>query len=400
MLYRNVRCEFDRKALAVSVERARKAFYVGPLSRIGIRDVPYKTGTSAGFGYSGTKGEDGNWDKAVKIADGLLSGGQVCRTPCVAYARGHFGTSDEPKTRLVWGFPFHQTLIEGMYAQPLIKAYLSSTRHPMVFGHTSSYIGAKMNEARLSGFVQMTDFSRFDASIQPFLLGIAFDVLFANFPNMDPVHRNLIEKYFVTTPIQFADGERYLKYTGVPSGSYFTQLVDSVVSFIVAHYALLRQGVNPDLVLVLGDDSLVATKSAVDIESYQSAVSELGISISQDKSKWNSSKEVHFLGHYLSNNGALSRPFIETLDRLVFVERPRDFTFGESIARCLGHYVDSGDPRALALAYRLHWRALQRRPSEVTQRDVWYVRGTGWQEWVGPIGENLFAFEPGLLLEH
>lgn len=400
MMYKTQELHYHPLVFAKAVTKAYEAFSLNPLSRIGVREVPFKANRSAGYGYVGNKGAQGNYEKAIKLADGLLGSKKVCRVPCMAYARGHFGTTDKPKTRLVWGFPFHQTLIEGMYAEPLLRGYLSSNTHPMVFGHTSSYVAAKMNEAKLNGFVQMTDFSGFDSSIQPMLIRIAFDILFSNFIDVNPSHRELIEKYFICTPIMFSDGERYQKAVGVPSGSYFTQMVDSIVSYIVAQYSSLMAGCKPALVLVLGDDSLVSTRFPLSTKAYRDAALELGITVSDEKSIYNSAKEIHFLGHWLSDSGVLVRPFSESLQRLIFTENHNDFNFSESIERCMGHYVDSGDFGALALAYRLYLRAISRgRFSEVEGRN-WNVRFTGYQSALGVQSEQLFSFEPSLLVDH
>lgn len=398
-LYENVHLNYDPVLLGEAVSRAREAFKVGPLEHIGVRQVRYKDSSAAGYGYQGKKGDGCNRERALKLCDRLLGHKSHTRTPCMAYARGHFSTREEPKTRLVWGFPFHQTLIEGMYAQPLIDAYLSSPKHPMVFGHTSSYVAAKMNTAVNRGFVQMTDFSGFDSSIQPVLIDCAFDVLFANFPDYNVHHREMIQRYFVCTPIIFADGERYQKNVGVPSGSFFTQLVDSVVSFIVAHYCCLRQGQNPSLVLVLGDDSLVSTPSQVSIKGYKDSALELGIRVSNEKSLFNSTKYVHFLGHTLSDGGVLVRPFQESLERLIFTERYEEHTFMDSIQRCMGHYVDSGHAGALTLAFLLYHRAHERNRSHEVNGMNWDVRGTGYQMALG-VAEPIFGFSESLLIDH
>lgn len=44
---------------------------------------------------------------------------------------------------------------------------------------------------------------------------------------------DIIVDYIIHTPIRFADGERHVKHSGVASGSYFTQLIDSIVNYIV-----------------------------------------------------------------------------------------------------------------------------------------------------------------------
>ena len=63
-------------------------------------------------------------------------------------------------------------------------------------------------------------------------------------------------EHFIDTPILMPDGELWLAKTGVPSGSYFTQIIDSIINHIVITFCQLKTYGRHFNTYVLGDDSL------------------------------------------------------------------------------------------------------------------------------------------------
>lgn len=52
---------------------------------------------------------------------------------------------------------------------------------------------------------------------------------------------NYIEEYFINTPLLLSNSEAWQKSAGIPSRSYFTQLVSSIVNCIIINYAFAKE---------------------------------------------------------------------------------------------------------------------------------------------------------------
>jgi hypothetical protein len=251
--------------------------------------------------------------------------------PCVAYHRVQHGDTG-PKTRLVWGYPLSMTLLEAQFAAPLIEAFLSR-QSPMAFGCRKVDLVARMIPVTRAETVLALDYSKFDSSVHAKLIVMAFNVLGTWFSaEAKKVGRwDKIVHYFIHTPILMADGYVYRKHSGVPSGSFFTQLVDSVVNYFAMQYISARLGVAMDG-LVLGDDSLFSVasegadwlrKGPLGLWKCASVVLELGLRVNVDKSRvylGRSREAVHFLGHTWSR-GYPHRVERDIVRRAVYPER-------------------------------------------------------------------------------
>lgn len=244
--------------------------------------------------------------------------------PCVAYRRVQHGDNG-PKVRLVWGFPQSQTLLEARFAAPLIERFLNF-RNPIAFGLNKMSLAGRMQRLRNSGVKYGFDFSGFDTSIHPKLIVHAFKILGTHF-RMNEEEASCYDRvihYFIHTPIVMPNGNIYTKHHGVPSGSYFTQLVDSIVNFIAVQYATIRlTGVPVDIdkILVLGDDSIIGLHSYTDVHLWKQAFSELGLNMSLEKSGiFRGNEDVYFLGHSW-HGGFPSRREEEIAKRLCFPEQ-------------------------------------------------------------------------------
>lgn len=402
----------DPKVLARAISHARMAFRIPKIRRHRVHQVPFKSGSAAGLGYRGKKGEHGNHLIACDRARKVISSRHSCKVPCMMATRGHFGTPDDPKTRLVWAYPFEMTLIEGMYAEPLIRAYLQHQSSPMTVGRSSLKIAADMHECMQRGTPYGLDFSKFDSSIRAELIYAAFDILFEQFEEVAPVHRKIIVDYFINTPLALPDGVIVRKRKGVPSGSYFTQMIDSVVNYIAVWYMVLRQNPasRPLNLQVLGDDSMFAVRGKLDKHAAVNAASELGLTLNMEKTFWghdSSSGHLTYLGHHVKG-GILTRPLEETIERLLFVETNKKTTPSESAERGLGHYIDSAGQLPLKKVLEVlnfeYWVTLKGYQSFDWQYKPIHkigksYRTTGFEEWIGTFIPRV-KFDESLLIVH
>jgi len=255
-----------------------------------------------------------------------IASGKRRPDPCVAYHRTQHGANG-PKTRLVWGYPQSMTMLEAVFAVPLLERF-KSIRTPMAFAMHRHQLAARLVPVRNSGVRLGLDFSGFDSTIHPRLIDVAFLILKTHFaPMSDDVSQvwKGIVHYFIHTPIIMPDGKLYVKHQGVPSGSFFTQMVDSVVNYLAIQYCALRATGKPiqrDKLMVLGDDSILGWDEYVPVSSFARFAGEIGLVVNVEKSHLSRNCDpFKFLGHDWKR-GIVDRPQEDIALRLVYPERP------------------------------------------------------------------------------
>jgi hypothetical protein len=211
------------------------------------------------------------------------------------------------------------TFAEGMFAMPLIERYLT-LKGP--YGLWINYSRGDMrwiigHRKHASLKWVGLDWSSFDVYPPPWLIRDAFSILRENL-NFNryqvrgaPTHAEslprlwkAIVKYFIETPIRLPDGEVLKKRCGIPSGSYFTNLIDSIINCIVCHavFMELGYGYSQQARWFMGDDGLLLTNSDVNLELVAGkARSMFGFELNLTKSEVG--EEVNFLGYRMTKVG-------------------------------------------------------------------------------------------------
>lgn len=307
----------------------------------------------------------------------VKKGDAVSPPDCRVLYRAHLNKDGvEPKLRAVYGYGTTITLMEACFALPLIEGYKKSVT-PIAYGYDMAVGGAMRLRKDLQGYTEFScfDFSSFDKTVSAQLIDIAFDVLsynldlsrYRNFgtPNATEQLRvfNYVKDYFINTPLRMHDGTRYIKKGGVPSGSYFTQLVDSVVNWIVLNYAIRKTHGNVKFgIKVFGDDSVIYTKSHIVVDAVCSVVEEAGMKINKAKSlQSHNINDVEFLGFRLIDGF----PFRKTKKWLEAVYHPEwpDECWDDFASRILGlFYANCGVNRDFSDMCR---RVLEIRPFKI-----------------------------------
>lgn len=271
------------------------------------------------------------YDIKMKVHNMKYRIGKRDRVPCTAAARTCISKTD-PKFRLIWVYPAHWTYAEGMFAMPLIHSYLEK------YGTYGIWIKYAKDHARVLKRKRTSkrhqwlglDWNGFDATIPAWLIKDAFQILRSNLdfsgyqdygvpthPYTLPNLWDAIVKYFIDTPIKLPSGKVEVKHQGVPSGSYFTSMVDSVVNCIVMHYLLAKLHIKykREAFWVVGDDSLTCVCSPVDLEKLaQLALETFGLELNTSKSELG--EEVSFLGFKISKIGRPLADFDKLLGQL------------------------------------------------------------------------------------
>lgn len=222
--------------------------------------------------------------------------------PAVAYARSY----PNNKTRLVWGLSLHAVLLEATYARPLIQRFLSVYGN-MTIGMWSRELGDRLSATMTKRYVYTLDYSTYDATIAKIFILKAFKILSTWFrpEDLKRMHWDKMVHNFIYCPLVLPDGCVYYgKNHGVPSGSYFTSMIDSIVNVAVIMAVSKKFGlhVDPKRVFVLGDDSIFCSYTYVDkIQIATWVQKQYGITINAEKaviSDLRICKVYQYLGKY------------------------------------------------------------------------------------------------------
>ena len=199
--------------------------------------VDFKPSTAAGYGYIGSKIENhslavSNAYKAIR--DFHFYRNEYTFVPFKAFARSQLALRANPKIRHIWAPPFHTIFIESLMAEPLIKQY-TLRESPFyigkdMFASMPADISKAFHEPDVH--VYCIDLSCFDANVNTWFKEQAFDIIFGLVKIIDETSADYVRQCFMKTPIIMPDGKLYYSTTGVPSGSMFTQLVDSIVNLL------------------------------------------------------------------------------------------------------------------------------------------------------------------------
>nr|QIJ70086.1 RNA-dependent RNA polymerase [Vandelay partiti-like virus] len=341
------------------VRDAFKAFQVEKVHPIHLNDLPQLTSdtdnSSPGLpwrdrGYATKRSvlDDRDAFQSVRKFWHRIKEGECMKAPdCSAFVRAHLVKSGETKVRTVWGYPATISFQEACFAKPLIEEY--KRQGPIAYGYETAKGGCRkiLNEFCHYKYFLSSDYKSFDKTIPAWLIRIAFDILTFNIDFTEyceygvPVSRKLYQAwlfcidYFINTPIRLCNGERYRKRKGVASGSYFTQMIDSIVNWIVTTYALRSMGLTVDKIMVMGDDALAAVSGHVDLKLFAEFAQECGMYVNIEKTQFSEClNDIKFLGYKINGGSPLKDPK-ELWAALRFPERP-DRCFDDFVSRAYG----------------------------------------------------------------
>lgn len=272
----------------------------------------------------------------------------IVTNPYIALTRSQVGTlsdmciyvrptTDEGvfkwKTRLVWCGSAETTLFESQYARPLIN-YLSSWANIAMGKHPVEVRSQALAIGNMSYWWSI-DYSKYDSTVQSWLIKEAFDIFKEFFD--EEYHREIdfCCHDFINSKILMPDGKIWVTNKGIPSGSYFTQLVGSVCNALMLitylssvvgadEQALRNQFTAHNGKLAfscLGDDNLFGFTRNLDFEALRSYFREnFGIAI-DDKSKCDMGKRGDRPA-YLKRKWSVHGEFRDEVDLLLNLLHP------------------------------------------------------------------------------
>ncbi|APG78172.1 RdRp [Beihai picobirnavirus 7] len=274
-----------------------------------------KNSTNSGLPYYTKKG------KVKEIYSTMQSPLLSRKDPCVMFTR----TQEQRKTRTVWGYPMADTLREMQYYEPILGYQRKLNWRNSLSGPDA--VNRKMSDLVTKAissdqYLLSIDFSAYDASVKTTLQKASFDY-FKSLYQAD-YHEEIddIATRFNTiglvTPDGIIDGPH-----GVPSGSTFTNEVDSVAQYLIA----TEYGLSSDNFDIQGDDGAYVVSDPDSLKDY---FRKYNLVVNDDKSYISKDYLIYLQNLYHKDymrDGIIGGiyPTYRALNRIVYLERFTDF---------------------------------------------------------------------------
>jgi hypothetical protein len=178
------------------------------------------------------------------------------------------------------------------------------------------------------GYWYSLDYSSFDQSISSWLIRDAFEIIRDAFKSPDDELFDVIVHDFIHKDFVTKDGWIHSD-KGVPSGSMFTQIIDSLVNMICISCYLFSRGVGESefAMMVMGDDNLLFLRNPIDVEDMSSYLRKnLGIIMNPSKLKSGLCKAQYpaFLSRVWRPGGRWRHPNV-LISKVAYPERFRPY---------------------------------------------------------------------------
>ena len=251
------------------------------------------------------------------------------------------------KGRLVWCLEAGQILFESQYARPLTE-HLATHFANIATGKDPGTINGYMMRWNSKPHWICIDYSKYDSTVQSWLIKEAFDIIKLFFDKQYHAELDWIMDNFINLPILMPDGELVWAHKGIKSGSYFTQVVGSIINaYMVLSFLMHKNGCNKEKVMnelfdvhfpgratfmCMGDDNIIFTYTKIDEHELAEFMKEtFGIEVSPTKcdTKYDSKTGIPkkypiFLKRSWTPKGS-DRNLVDLLINLLHPERVREY---------------------------------------------------------------------------
>jgi len=272
--------------------------------------------------------------------------------PVVMFMRTQPSGSNIPKQRLTFGVGHSITLLESMLQSAVLKALKFKPQFSENLSQqaTDIYISnlfrqAKALDINIIGF----DASGYDKSLNARLIRGAFDCIKRWLATdwawlVDEVQEYLIHCDLIT-PIGIFVG----KNRGIPSGMAFTNLIDSVIQFILHEYVRIKMNVAKEICPIptfQGDDGVWAIPGLTS-KLLQKFMSEFLIQVNPEKVSCSKDyvtfcQRLYIHDYMIDGYNVGIRSAYRTINAIVSYERRRnkDWTMAHDSVRCIMQLVE------------------------------------------------------------
>nr|DAD54821.1 TPA_asm: RNA-dependent RNA polymerase [Quinoa-associated deltapartitivirus 1] len=303
--------------------------------------INYEPSSAAGYDYNGAKGPTGDFNHTRAIHRAKATLWSTIRdddfrpdhtiqsaVPDVGYTRTQLtDIRDKLKVRGVWGRAFHYILLEGTTADPLLQAFKQGTTFLHIGSDPTISVPQILSDvAKSCKWLIALDWRAFDASVNRFEIHTAFNLIKERieFPNRETEECfELCRHLFIHKKIAAPDSKIYWSHKGIPSGSYFTSIIGSVVNRMRIEFLWLKlKGRGPKMCFTQGDDSLIGEDEYVNPNDLAELAAPLGWALNAAKTEVSRMPEyVSFLGRTIYG-GLNHRDITKCIRLLIFPEYP------------------------------------------------------------------------------
>lgn len=242
-------------------------------------------------------------------------------------AEGNETGTYKKKSRMVSMIDIMVILAETMFAKP-VQQYLSNV---------SWYAGGK-SDAQISSILRpyvnrryhmlTLDYQNYDQTIPSWLIYDAFRIVREMFNEQDfddelfdIVVHDFINKVFID-----GNGELRPAHKGVPSGSMFTQIIDSIVNRLMILTYAYSKGITIEHMIIMGDDNIIITDKKLDQSEICSYITYMfGVKANEAKCTYTApGEDPEFLSRYWTAEGCWRDPKI-LIAKMLYPERFRNY---------------------------------------------------------------------------
>jgi hypothetical protein len=218
--------------------------------------------------------------------------------PSVIGVRGQANGPDDTKNRVVWMACKLSTIREAALMYPLLNTL--KTRLGFSAWGTPDDVDVAVTKLMAAASarhvcIMSGDYSGFDSSVSRDLIDLIWDGLIGHWLVPEcAASVELLKEVFATGGLCVPWEVLINRNGGVPSGSVFTNLFDSLCNLVAGYYAAERCGVDLVCFEVMGDDSVFVFDPSITAEQLGDAVGELGLKMNPDK-QFIHDDAVHYL---------------------------------------------------------------------------------------------------------
>lgn len=180
------------------------------------------------------------------------------------------------------------------------------------------------------------DYSKYDQSISDWMIRDAFDIIriaYKDDSNFDEELFKIVREDFINKVIVLGRDLLYESSKGVPSGSMFTQIVDSIVNKLMIDTYMRAKGFTEYEMMIMGDDNIVFSNHLIDTEDLSGYLDRnFGIEMHPKKCKAGicGFNDPQFLSRDWTFHGVYRLPEL-LVAKLLYPERFRDYKNNPSL---------------------------------------------------------------------